>query len=46
MTFTKFMGGVLLVGAVAYAGYLMDVPTMLIIGLSVVLAICCLMSGL
>jgi hypothetical protein len=31
---------------VAFLGYLMEVPMMLIIGISVVVAICCLMSGL
>jgi len=45
MTFGKFMAGLLLIGGVAYLGYVMDVPTVLIIGLSVALAICCLMSG-
>jgi hypothetical protein len=46
MTFTKFMAGLLLIVAVAYVGYLMEVPMMLIGGLSVVLLIVCLMSGL
>jgi hypothetical protein len=46
MTFGKFMAGVLLIGGIAYLGYLMDVPMMVIAGLSVVLLIVCLMSGL
>ena len=46
MSFHKFMVGVLLVGGVAYVGYLMDIPSMVILGLSVVLTICCLLSGL
>lgn len=36
MSFGKIMGGLLLVGAVAYTGYLLEVPTMLIAGLSAV----------
>jgi hypothetical protein len=46
MTFNKFLGGLVLIGGAAYLGYLMDVPTGLIIGLTVIVAICCLMSGL
>lgn len=46
MSFHKFMAGVLLVGGVAYVGYLMDVPKMLILGLSIIVTICCLLSGL
>jgi hypothetical protein len=46
MSFGKFFAGVLLIAAVAYVGYLMEVPTMIIVGLSVVLLIVCLMSGL
>jgi hypothetical protein len=37
---------VLLIGGIAYLGYLMDVPMMVIAGLSVALLILCLMSGL
>ena len=46
MTFTKFMAGVLLIAAFAYAGYLMDIPMMLIAGFGGVLLIVCLISGL
>jgi hypothetical protein len=30
MTFGKFIGGVLLIGAVGYAGYFLEVPNMMI----------------
>ena len=46
MSFHRLMAGVLLVGGVAYVGYLMDIPRMVILGLSIVLAICCILSGL
>lgn len=46
MTFGKFMAGAILIGGIAYLGYWMDVPMMLIVGISVVLLICCLLSGM
>ena len=46
MKLTKFLGGVVLTGAVACLGRLMDVPDMLTIGIAGVVAICCVVAGL
>jgi hypothetical protein len=46
MTFNRFLAGVVLIAGVTYLGYIMEIPMPLVIGTAVVLAICCILSGL
>ena len=46
MTLTKFMAGVVLIAAVAWLGWVMEIPNMVTICIASSIAICCLMSGL